>query len=102
MGIEGWIGGGIGNGLWKSKSESVNTHGVITSGGDIDPDLQIGFIGGNSHLSRKVGTGSGLVMKDPVTIGEAVRQMAIARPTVEDMTTTIEGNNQRRSSRIAQ
>jgi len=86
-------GGGIGNRMWKSGSESANIHGAIRSGDYIDPDLRAVVIGGSPPLTQEVGTHSGPVTNDTVTVGEAVRQMIIARPIVEDMMTTIEGDN---------
>ena len=87
------IGGGIGNGMWKSGSESANVHAAIRSRGYVDPDLQRDVIGGSPPLTQEVATHSGLVMNDTVTVGEAVRQMIVARPIIEDMMTTIEDGN---------
>jgi len=86
-------GEGIGGGMWKSASESTDIHVAIRSGNYIDPDLQREALGGSPRLAQEVGTDNGLVMNVTVTVGEAVRQMTIERPIIEDMMTTIESDN---------
>jgi len=97
--IMGIIAGGIGDGIWKRRSESVSIGDAIRSGGGIDPGLQVENIGGNAHLAQQR-TNDGLMTKSTGTTGEAVPQMIAVRPIAEDMITTIEADNQEKASTI--